>query len=315
MSMRPHTLESLMQYRSDLRYCRSLLKSGSHSFFAASMLLPTYYRAAATALYAFCRVADDVIDQGTSHQIALDGLRQRLDRIYAGRPDNDPVDRALADIVQRFEIPQPLLLALLEGFEWDVGGRRYETLSELYAYAARVAGTVGVMMSILMGAREPLVLARASDLGVAMQITNIVRDIGEDAANARLYLPAEWMREAGIDPDEWLARPRYTPGLEAVVNRLIDTADNLYSRSAAGIASLPLACRPGIFAARSIYREIGVQISRNGLDPVLKRSIVSHGRKLHFLGRACIESLRLRNFGSQPPLEETRFLVEAVNPA
>ena len=116
-------------------------------------------------------------------------------------------DRALASVIARYAIPRAVPQALLEGFAWDREGRRYETLADLTAYAARVAGTVGAMMALLMDERRPEVLARACDLGVAMQFSNIARDVGEDARAGRLYLPQEWLREAGLDPEAWLAAP------------------------------------------------------------------------------------------------------------
>ncbi|MGI9245950.1 MAG: phytoene/squalene synthase family protein, partial [Steroidobacteraceae bacterium] len=133
--------------------CTALLSDGSKTFKAASLALPADLRRAATALYAFCRVADDAIDLGADGHAALAGLRGRLDAVYAGRPLADAVDRAFADTVHRYGLPRELPEALLEGFEWDLVGRRYQTLSELNAYAARVAGTVGAMMSLLMGGR------------------------------------------------------------------------------------------------------------------------------------------------------------------
>ena len=154
------TLESVMTYRVDMRHCRRLLCGGSKSFYAASLLLPGFYRSPATALYAFCRVADDAIDEGDQPARELRRLHQRLDRVYAGDPENDPVDRALTGVVHRFEVPDTLPRALLEGFQWDREERRYETISDVYRYSARVAGTVGVMMAVLMGVRSPEALAR-----------------------------------------------------------------------------------------------------------------------------------------------------------
>jgi len=307
-----YTLESILRYRSDMRHCRQLLRSGSRSFYAASMILPGYYRAAATALYAFCRVADDEIDQDQAHEKALSRLTHRLERIYDGRPGDDPVDRALADVVERFEIPIALPAALLEGFEWDVVGRQYHSLSDLYGYAARVAGTVGIMMSMLMGTRDPEVLARASDLGVAMQLTNIARDVGEDARAGRLYLPGDWLLEAGLDAEQWLRRPCLNGKIKHVIHRLLDAADNLYSRAGSGISCLPLRCRPGIYAARAIYREIGQKIKRNGLDSINRRAVVGTSRKLQLLAGAYGQSVLPWPVDASPPLEETRFLVDAV---
>jgi phytoene synthase len=218
----------------------------------------------------------------------------------------------LANVVDRFDIPIQLPEALLEGFKWDFDGRRYRDESEIYAYSARVAGTVGAMMAMLMGVRDASVLARACDLGVAMQLTNIARDVGEDARAGRLYLPWQWLEEAGLDPERWLAEPSHSPELATVVQRLLLRAERLYTRAAEGIASLPLSCRPAMFAARSIYREIGRELERRGLDSVNQRTVVSHRRKVGLLANAYAESMRPAVRRALPPLEETRFLVEAV---
>jgi phytoene synthase len=243
---------------------------------------------------------------------ALASLRERLDLAYAGRPLPIPADRAFADVVARFALPRALPEALLEGFEWDAGGRRYDDLAGVYAYSARVAGAVGAMMAVLMGARSPDAVARACDLGVAMQLTNIARDVGEDARAGRLYLPMQWLTDAGIDPDAWIAHPQFTDGLGAVVRRLLSAADALYERAESGIAQLPAGCRPGISAARVLYAEIGHELERRGLDSVSRRAIVPLGRKAQLLARSLVVAAIVQRRAPLPPLEETRFLVDAV---
>ena len=242
----------------------ALMRGGSKTFFAASLLLPARVRAPATALYAFCRLADDAVDLEDDASAALDGLYRRLDRIYAGRPLPVDADQALAEVVERCEIPYALPAALLEGFQWDAQGRRYETIEALHEYAARVAGTVGAMMALIMGAHGARALARACELGVAMQLTNIARDVGEDARAGRLYLPRAWMHEAGIDPDGWLRAPAFDDALASVVARVLAAADDLYLRAADGLAELPRGCRPAIQAARLVYAEIGREVERAG---------------------------------------------------
>lgn len=295
----------------DLAACRALLRGGSRTFHAASFLLPARVRDPAVSLYAFCRVADDLIDIG-GNDAALAELRERLDRAYAGRPFAIPADRAFADVVARFAIPRALPEALLEGLAWDAKGRRYETIEDLYAYAARVAGTVGTMMALLMGARSPEQLARACDLGIAMQLTNIARDVGEDARNGRLYLPRAWLREEGVDPDAWLARPEHDESIGAVVQRLLRAADLLYARAEAGIAALPLGCRPGISAARFVYAEIGRAVESNGLDSVSRRAVVPLRRKLGLLGYSLLAMVLPMGNSTVPTLPEAAFLVDAV---
>jgi phytoene synthase len=300
----------------DMAVCRALLKGGSRTFHAASKVLPRRVSDPAVALYAFCRLADDAVDLGDNHLTAVERLKERLDRAYCGRPMDFAADRTFADVVARFSIPREVPEALLEGLAWDVEGRRYETLPELCAYAARVAGTVGAMMTLVMGQRTPEIVARACDLGVAMQLTNIARDVGEDARAGRLYLPLQWLRDAGIDPDAWLAKPEFTGEISAIVQRLLDTADALYGRATLGIRNLPRTCRPGIYAARALYAEIGRELERGGLDSVSRRAVVSTDRKLKVLARTFLlfktEWAPARKLAPMAQLEETRFLVEAV---
>jgi 15-cis-phytoene synthase len=296
----------------DMAACRHLLRHGSRTFHAASLVLPPQVRQPATALYAFCRLADDAIDLGVDRTAALRTLRERLERIYVGQAVSNPVDRAFSAVVKRFAIPKTLPEALLEGFEWDAQGRQYETLTELQAYAARVAGTVGSMMALLMDVRAADVVARACDLGVAMQLTNIARDVGEDARLGRLYLPREWLREESINPDHWLANPVFDAALARVIKRLLNTADELYARATLGIAWLPATCRPGMQAARLLYAEIGREVERLGMNSVAQRAHVSWQRKLQILPQAMWAAIMPRRALPSVVLDEVRFLVNAA---
>lgn len=301
----------------DIAACRASLRQGSRTFLAASWLLPRAVRDPACALYAFCRMADDAVDDGADEARAVAVLRERLARVYdTTLPVGElatPADRALASVVARFDIPRALPEALIEGFAWDAQARRYETLDDVQDYAARVAGTVGAMMALLMGVRAPDALARACDLGVAMQLSNIARDVGEDAAMGRLYLPRAWMREAGIDPDAWLAQPRFSPALGSVVQRLLATASVLYDRVGAGVAQLPLGCRAGINAARFLYADIGWQVAQRGFDSVSGRAVVPRARKAGSLGRALLALRPPRDPAAIPVLPANAFLVHAVS--
>ena len=306
----------------DLAHCRDAIRTGSLSFHAASKLLPRRVREPALALYAFCRLADDAVDEvvesdGASKAQAVLRLSERLDQAYAGRPRNAPADRAFAALIAQFDMPRALPEALMEGLAWDAEGRRYETLSEVLAYSARVAAAVGAMMCVLMRVRDPDRLARACDLGLAMQLTNIVRDVGEDARAGRIYLPLEWLDEAGIDPTRFLAGPCFTSGLAEVIDRLIEQADRLYLRSEPGIAGLPLTCRPGIFAARHVYAGINGAVRERGGDSISGRARTSRGQKARWL---CLSVLRSAAAQVVPrpatlharPVPEVAFLVNAA---
>jgi len=293
--------------------CREMLRGGSKSFFAASRLLGRDYREPATALYAFCRVADDAIDFADDPHQDLEQLCRRLDAIYAGHPEQHTADRAFAPVVAQYAIPRALPQALLEGFAWDAVGRRYDTLDDLLDYAARVAGTVGAMMALIMGARSPRTLARACELGLAMQLTNIARDVGEDARNGRVYLPLDWLREAGVDLDAWLADPQPLPAIRDITRRLLEEADVCYQRAESGIADLPRSCRPAMMAARLVYAEIGREVERRQFDSVSQRAVVSGQRKLALLVRAMrAGALAPQRAHSHPALPAVRFLVESV---
>lgn len=301
----------------DMAHCVEAIRHGSRSFHAASKLLPARVRDPALALYAFCRLADDAVDLQAAKAEAVLRLHERLDKAYAGRPEDRPADRAFAAIIEEFDMPRELPDALLEGLAWDAMERRYDDLSALRAYSARVASAVGAMMCVLMRVRDRDALARACDLGVAMQLTNIARDVGEDAREGRLYLPLDWLEEAGIDPEAFLANPRMTPDLGVVVRRLLGEAAALYHRSEAGIAMLPVDARPGIFAARFIYAGIGWAVARNGYDSVKHRARTNRGQKLGWLiwsvaraaGTLAVPRSAMLH---ARPVPETAFLVDAA---
>jgi phytoene synthase len=274
-----------MDNHQDLRQCEAILRQGSKSFHAASRLFPERLRQALAPVYAFCREADDAVDEAPATAATLTALDRRLHQVYVGTATN-PVDRAFGEVVQRYDIPRAVPQALLDGFAWEVEGRSYDSLGDVEAYATRVAGTVGVMVALVLGRRDAEALARACDLGVAMQLTNISRDVGEDARMGRLYLPRDWMREEGIDPDVWLADPRFEPGIGRVVARLLRRARVLYQRADAGVARLPREARIGVRAARLIYAAIGDRIAEAGFDSVNQRAYTPWPWKLTLAMRA-----------------------------
>ena len=303
----------------DLDQCRAAIRTGSHSFHAASRLLPRRIADPAIVLYAFCRLADDAVDETAPHHRAAAVLRlhERLDAVYRGTPADAPADRAFARVVEASGLPRALPEALLEGLAWDAQGRRYATLSDLRGYSARVASAVGAMMCVLMGVRDRDALARACDLGVAMQLTNIARDVGEDARAGRLFLPLDWMAEAGIDRDAFLADPQPTQAVRVVVRRLLREADRLYWRAEAGVRALPLGARPGILAARHVYAGIGGALRRGGLDSITRRARTTGLRKAGLLGLSLAQAgatalLPRSAVLHARPLDECLFLVEAA---
>ena len=277
----------------DLALCRQMIRQGSKSFHMASLLLPSSYRQHSRALYGFCRMADDLVDHAETPQAAVEQLAKRLDEIYAGTPSDSPTDRAFADVVSQFAIPRAVPDALIEGFAWDAQGRNYKALSDVTAYGVRVAGTVGVMMSLIMGQRKPEALARAIDLGVAMQFSNIARDVEEDEKLGRNYVPQEWIGESK----------------SKATSRLVNEAEIIYQRAASGIVLLPRACRASINAARLLYREIGLSAAAQNHHG---RAIVSLPRKLGLVAKAIAQTPWLPQNYSGPCLPEGQFLLDAV---
>ncbi len=295
-------------HQTDLGACAAAIRKGSKSFHLASMILPRETRQAAQALYAFCRHADDLIDDPRANRLALNRLRVRLDLIYRGTPAAYACDRAFARTVAAYAIPKTVPLALLDGFAMDIANRRYRTIAEVKTYATRVASTVGLMMALVMRTGDRQALARAADLGIAMQLTNIARDVGADARLGRLYLPADWLEAAGVDAECFLRAPRFSPALGEVVQRLVGEAAHHYRLGHAGIAALPARCRPAIRTAALVYEEIGAAIAANGYDSVSRRAHIKLGGKL---------ALMLRAQGPAPsgPTSSARLLGAAADPA
>src|ERR1051325_6811727 len=193
------------QIQAALDECRGIITKGSKSFSLAARLFDPATRDAAFFLYGWCRYCDDQVDTAATCEtpdVVLDrvtSLKQRTAAASGFMPQTDPVFIALQYIARRYAIPAHYALELIEGMAMDARGTRYTTLKELLLYCYRVAGTVGLMMTHVMGVRDQRALRNATDLGIAMQLTNIARDIIEDAAIGRIYLPLAWLREAEIE--------------------------------------------------------------------------------------------------------------------
>jgi phytoene synthase len=227
------------------------------------------------------------------------------------------MDRAFANMVEKFDMPRALPEALFEGFVWDAMSKQYKTFDDLISYSARVASSVGTMLCVIMGERRAEVLSRACDLGVAMQLTNIARDIGEDAKEGRLYVPHDWFQQEGLDPNEFLLDPNKSESTVVFTKRLLGKAETLYHRSEAGIAYLPPKVRPAMFAARHIYSAIGNEIKKNNYDNINYRARTDKFTKTKLMTFSVIQSLASMVLPAPAtvyakPLPQTKFLVEAA---
>ncbi|MFN4024806.1 MAG: phytoene/squalene synthase family protein [Hyphomonas sp.] len=265
-----------------------MIREGSKSFHAASLILPKDVRLAARSIYAFCRMADDRIDECRDPATGLRRLSERLAAVYAGYPEDSPVDRAFCWVVNAYAIPRAVPEGLLEGFAWDIEGRQYQTFEDLKSYATRVAGTVGVMMALVMGERRQAALSRAIDLGIAMQLTNIARDIGEDAAAGRCYIPEEWLRDARLDLSVLKEAESADGRIGELTRRMLSAAEPFYASGREGIGFLRRDCRGAIRAAADIYRDIGRCIAANGYDSIRFRAVVPKHRKVFLAANALV---------------------------
>ena len=266
---------------------RRILAHHSKSFAMAGRLLPAWCRDDASALYAWCRRCDDAVDvpaDGAVRAAAVDRLRLELYEIAAGAPQIDPVLAGFQEVARRHAIPLLHAHDLIDGMAMDIGPVRFRTLDQLLVYCYRVAGTVGLMMAHVMNVRDPSALRRAADLGIAMQLTNICRDVAEDELRDRVYLPRELLASAA---------PGGTDDGRAAhaVKELLRRADRFYRSGDVGLARLPLRCALAIRAARLIYADIGRQIARVGFDVRAGRAVVSRGRKLLLVLRAAVATL------------------------
>jgi 15-cis-phytoene synthase len=295
-----------------LSLSHELIEKGSKSFAMAAKLLPRDVRYDAMMLYAWCRHCDDVIDDqilGFKRETAsdetpeerLDGLRDKTKRALHGEAD-EPVFIALGRVVRKHGIPDRHPMELLRGFEMDVDGRTYETLGDTLDYCYHVAGVVGVMMAMIMGVRERPVLNRASDLGIAFQLTNISRDVVEDAKGGRCYLPREWLAEEGLSEAD-LADPRHREAVFRVTHKLLREADEYYRSALFGMQRLPLGAAVGIGAARRVYRDIGRVVTNRGAAAWDGRAIVGRSRKLAAAFSGAVAAIRAHTtlrFGYAP---------------
>jgi phytoene synthase len=234
-------------------------------------------------VYAWCRRADDAVDELPQAQarLALERLERELGEVYAGVQQSDPLLDGFATVVKRFGIPQQYPRELLLGMRMDVEQAVYRTLSDLYLYCYRVAGTVGLMMCHVMGVRHPKALKHAVHLGIGMQLTNICRDVCEDWQRQRLYLPRELLDQGRLPS---LARGSFPMGLSDTfahaMRRLLSEADRFYASGDAGLAFLSFRCRWAVFVARLVYSRIGSLLLARGCDATLGRAYVPLKTKL-----------------------------------
>lgn len=289
---------------------------GSKSFALASRLFDGATRDRATLLYAWCRHCDDVIDDqvlGEGHhdwggtpaeRLAL--LRELTDKALAGVETGEPSFDALARVAQETGMPARYAHDLLEGFRMDVEWEPVATADHLLRYCYHVAGCVGVMMAIVMGVApdDHATLARASDLGLSFQLNNIARDVTEDAARGRCYLPDDWLAEDGLTAGTQ-ADPANRAALHRVVTRLVDLAERYEASAAHGVPALRNRQAWAVLSAAHIYGDIGRKVRGKGPQALESRAYTRRRDKLIAVALAAPEAIWKRNVGVSTPTDRT----------
>jgi len=312
--------------RRSVEQCRDIIHHHSKSFSLASRLLPSASRDNAVIVYAWCRRADDAIDQailpaGSSEEKEavldriLERLREELDNLYAGHHQIDPVLSPFQQVVFHRHIPILYPRELLAGMEMDVRPMVYRTIDDLLLYCHRVAGIVGLMMCHVLGIADDDALPHAAHMGLAMQITNICRDVEEDWQRGRCYLPQEMLSPTCAtvlsQPSASTLPDQVRMELKKPVHDLLQLADRYYRSGDAGLKYLDATSAWAIRTARLVYSAIGTRLARQGFDVGSGRAIVPTSRKLllvvQSLGEA-IASLPKRTFRHSSPQIPTRLL-------
>lgn len=274
--------------------CRRRTRTHARNFYYGFVLLPQPRRDAIYAQYAFSRRADDLVDDAgvDAAPASIVRLRAELDRVYAGEPGDDPVLVALADTAENFAIPRRLFDALIDGLEMDLTVRRYRDFRQLKAYCDRVAGAVGLASLEIFGYEDPAAPAFAADLGVAMQLVNIMRDVAEDAQRDRIYLPRDEMSAHGVAEADVLAA-RVTPALRRLLAAQDHRARQYFASAERLLPLLDRRARACVAMLAGTYRSILDEIRARDYDVLTERIGLSQPQKLALMGRSVATSLVL----------------------
>jgi len=281
---------------------RAVLSKHARSFRLASLFLPRACADEAAITYAFCRLADDLADEAPSQAQAVADLGALKAELEGDAPAR-PIVAAYLEVARHREIPTAAATELLLGLESDLGTVRLQDDRDLIRYSYRVAGTVGLMMSGVLGVRDAAARAPAVDLGVAMQLTNICRDVLEDAGRGRVYVPASRLTAVGLSTDALLDPefPRNRTGraaLATVVDDLLEMAEEAYIRAFHGMHYIPARPRTAILVASRLYRDIGLRLrSVHGSDPMHGRTIVPGAQRLVGVARGLGSALHPVSWG------------------
>ena len=263
------------------QYCQQKAAQSGSSFYYSFLFLPPNRRRAITALYALCREVDDVVDECHDPAIAATKLvwwRQELARLYAGKPEH-PVTQALLPALAEFNLPQEQLLEIIDGMEMDLQQSRYLDFKALSLYCYRVASVVGLLAAEIFGYQDRKTQKYAHDLGMAFQLTNIIRDVGEDARIGRIYLPIDELQRFEVTAADIL-NARHSDNFRRLMEFQIERAEQYYVQATSELPAVDRkAQRPGLMMA-AIYRTLLDEIKRDGCQVLSQRTSLTPVRKL-----------------------------------
>jgi phytoene synthase len=277
--------------------CQSIMRQNASTFSLACRLLPPERRRATFALYGLFRTLDDLVDETDAGTLAREQALAELAawRAWLRSPEAQPPEHALVpaflDTVNRYRIPGHYFVELIDGLEGDVAGCRFSDFAELALYCYRVAATVGLAMCHVLGATSNQARTHAVELGVAMQLTNILRDVQEDLEHGRVYLPKDELAVAGWD-EERLHRGQIDTPLRTLIRRLVMRARSYYDRGIAGLPYLSPDAQFAILVAARVYGAILTEIERRDYDVFAGRARVSRSSKLKILATCCLTRQR-----------------------
>jgi 15-cis-phytoene synthase len=253
-----------------LEYCKQKAAQSGSSFTVSFIFLPKMQREAMIALYAFCREVDDVVDECSDFSVAqtkLNWWKSEVANLYAGTPQH-PVTKALQPFIGQFNLAQEHFLEIIDGMEMDLKFNRYEDFKQLQLYCYRVASVVGLLSASIFGFKNRKTLKYAHDLGMAFQLTNIIRDVGEDARRGRIYLPLDELRKANVSEEDIL-QSRESPAVKELIEYQIERAETYYDKA---LRELPAEDtkqqRTGLMMA-AIYRTLLREIKTDSAEKVL----------------------------------------------
>ena len=263
------------------QYCQNKAAASGSSFYYSFMFLPPDKRRAITALYAFCREVDDVVDECTDENVARTTLawwRTQVAEIYGGTPQH-PVAQALVPVVKEFNLAQEHLLEIIDGMEMDLQHQHYADFKALQLYCYRVASVVGLLAAEIFGYTNRQTLKYAHDLGIAFQLTNIIRDVGEDARRGRIYLPLDELKQFGVSVSDIL-NAHESEGFQKLMQFQIERAQRFYQLALQQLPAVDRkAQRTGLIMA-AIYRATLDEVQASGCHVLKERISLTPLRKL-----------------------------------